>query len=205
MNPEEQLAKLLKQNQNIVFGKSLGTDPNRNCTVQTGEASILARSGGQISAGDCVAMRADDGQWYAVSSRVTGTVQRSPLFRKRNQVVAEESDSSSLKSIINAFLVGEGDIKPLFIPDSFIGAYSLSNTGDGQGFYAIHRSPSIDLFRFSRIEDNQEVLFKELSNLIGEYDGSIVEMDRAKRSSILGVCKQFFSIRQIYINHDRKL
>ena len=86
MTPEEQLAKILKQNQNIVFGKTIGTDADGNCTVQTGESSILARSGGQISAGDCVAMKADDGQWYAVSSRVTGTVQRSVLYNRKNRV-----------------------------------------------------------------------------------------------------------------------
>ena len=85
MTPEEQLAKILKQNQNIVFGKTIGTDADGNCTVQTGESSILARSGGQISAGDCVAMKADDGQWYAVSSRVTGTVATKTLYRTRRK------------------------------------------------------------------------------------------------------------------------
>ena len=84
MTPEEQLAKILKQNQNIVFGKTIGTDADGNCTVQTGESSILARSGGQISAGDCVAMKADDGQWYAVSSRQSGTVASKTLFSRKS-------------------------------------------------------------------------------------------------------------------------
>ena len=95
MTPEEQLAKILKQNQNIVFGKTFGTDADGNCTVQTGESSILARSGGQISAGDCVAMKADDGQWYAVSSRSTGTVSSNLIFKKKSKpVIAEEENSN---------------------------------------------------------------------------------------------------------------
>ena len=118
MTPEEQLAKILKQNQNIVFGKTIGTDADGNCTVQTGESSILARSGGQISAGDCVAMKADDGQWYAVSSRQTGLVQRSVLFSRKNKELLQDADNTNFVYIgsrdsISYLLGGTDEIEVL--------------------------------------------------------------------------------------------
>ena len=135
MTPEEQLAKILKQNQNIVFGKTIGTDADGNCTVQTGESSILARSGGQISAGDCVAMKADDGQWYAVSSRVTGTVDKKTLFKRKSVQIATaggvvkilllerknvQKDGNSI--LIDSILIGGDRDTPeeiYVIPDGF--------------------------------------------------------------------------------------
>ena len=138
MTPEEQLAKILKQNQNIVFGKTIGTDADGNCTVQTGESSILARSGGQVSAGDCVAMKADDGQWYAVSSRVTGTVQRSVLFSRKNRIVddAEIGNAKALYFSSSDAYVG-GDRTPAELvytpPDGYsILYYSFQSLGEGQ-------------------------------------------------------------------------
>ena len=148
MTPEEQLAKILKQNQNIVFGKTIGTDADGNCTVQTGESSILARSGGQVSAGDCVAMKADDGQWYAVSSRVTGTVDKKTLFKRKNIQIATaggvvkilllkrenvQKDGNSI--LIDSILIGGDRDTPegiYVIPDGFgLEKAKISATGGG--------------------------------------------------------------------------
>ena len=148
MTPEEQLAKILKQNQNIVFGKTIGTDADGNCTVQTGESSILARSGGQISAGDCVAMKADDGQWYAVSSRVTGTVDKKTLFKRKSVQIATaggvvkilllerknvQKDGNSI--LIDSILIGGDRDTPeeiYVIPDGFgLEKAKISATGGG--------------------------------------------------------------------------
>lgn len=101
MTPEELLAAALKQSQKIVFGKTIGTDTNGNCTVQGEDGSVLARSGGRISAGDCVAIKADDGQWYAVSARQSGTVQKTTLFKRRNILVAEEEEAIILVPLVS--------------------------------------------------------------------------------------------------------
>ena len=135
MTPEEQLAKILKQNQNIVFGKTIGTDADGNCTVQTGESSILARSGGQISAGDCVAMRTDDGQWYAVSSRPTGTVAKRTLYKRKSKPSsASGGDIIILFKKDNALYVGGDRDEPELIYEleagySFVGSPNISKIG----------------------------------------------------------------------------
>jgi hypothetical protein len=138
MTPEEQLASILKQNQNIVFGKTIGTDANGNCTVQTGENSILARSGGQISAGDCVAMKTDDGQWYAVSSRVSGTVDKKTLFKRKNAPISLADDGGIVKVLLqggNKLLIGgdrETPAEIYTIPDGFgVEQARISTTGEG--------------------------------------------------------------------------
>lgn len=94
MTPEEQLTKLLKLNQNIVFGKTIGTDPDGNCTVQSDSGMILAKSGGRISAGDCVALRTDDGQWYAVSARQSGTIEQKTIFKRKSVPSSDTSVSN---------------------------------------------------------------------------------------------------------------
>lgn len=88
--PEELLAQILKDNKKIAFGQTIGTNADGNCAVQTDDGSILARSPDRISAGSCVALRADDGQWYAVSARETGLVQRSVLFSRRNKITTPD-------------------------------------------------------------------------------------------------------------------
>ena len=137
MTPEEQLAKILKQNQNIVFGKTIGTDADGNCTVQTGESSILARSGGQVSAGDCVAMKADDGQWYAVSSRQTGTVDKKTLFKRKAKPLAVQTGViKALYYLDRQYYVG-GDRSPAELIYTFPDGYDVVggnfvSTGDGE-------------------------------------------------------------------------
>ncbi|WP_055076777.1 hypothetical protein [Pseudanabaena sp. 'Roaring Creek'] len=105
MTPEEQLTKLLKQNQNIVFGKTIGTDPDGNCTVQSDGGMILAKSGGRISAGDCVALKTDDGQWYAVSARQSGTIEQKTIYKRKSVPISTASTSTVImlfKKIIAA-------------------------------------------------------------------------------------------------------
>lgn len=137
--PEELLAQILKANKKIAFGQTFGTNADGNCTVQTDDGSILARSPDQISAGSCVALKADDGQWYAVSARETGLVQKRTLFTSKTKPVEQTEATSNL-----VYLLAEIDSKKLFVsdgvdvveinefqnavPDTFIG--SISKTGE---------------------------------------------------------------------------
>jgi hypothetical protein len=113
MTPEELLVEALKQSKKIVFGNTIGTDSNGNCTVQGKDGSILARSPDQISAGSAIALKTDGGKWYAVSPRPTGIVRQSTLFKRKNRIEEEIEEA----------------IAPIKANYNFL--YSVSYSGDG--------------------------------------------------------------------------
>lgn len=85
MTPEERLLAALKAQNKIVFGNTIGVDSNGECTVVGEDATVRAIAGTPISAGSCVALQADDGQWYAVSAREAGTIQKKTLYKRKNK------------------------------------------------------------------------------------------------------------------------
>jgi hypothetical protein len=144
MNSEELLIQALKQKERIVVGRTIGTDVNGNCTVQGSDGSVLARSEGNISAGDCVALKADDGQWYAVSARETGTVAKKTLYSRRNKVSSQDGGRVIvLFNKDNALYVGGDRDEPELVYELeagyvFFGSQKISKTGSGSQDYILN-------------------------------------------------------------------
>jgi|GEM_PF-4717884 len=145
MTPEELLVEALKQSKKIVFGNTIGTDSNGNCTVQGKDGSVLARSPDQISAGSAIALKADDGQWYALSARQTGTIAKKTLFKRRNKQVADEQSSKIIVLFKkgNILYVGGDRDEPEKIYElkngySFVGSPNINKTGSEKDEYTVN-------------------------------------------------------------------
>jgi hypothetical protein len=110
--PEELLVQILANDKKIAFGTTLGTDVNDNCTVQTTSGSILARSPDRISAGNCIALKTDDGEWYALSASLSGSVQKSTIFKKVNRT--EKGDRGTTE-VIFLFQKTNGNILDFYV------------------------------------------------------------------------------------------
>ena len=201
MTPEELLVETLKQSKKIVFGETIGTDTDGNCTVQSEDGSILARSPDQISAGSCVALKTDTGQWYAVSARQSGTVAKKDLFKRKNKPPEESIiTSTSFLGVTSAKVAGIGDeVFDIFAPDTYYVADTndASRTNDSYEFYAMYVQQETRNVRFSHIQNNEEIRFKEISSLDNSFYGEeIAEGTTRTRISrgilSLGVIDGFF-------------
>jgi len=139
VTPEERLIAALKTQKKIVFGNTIGVDGNGECTVVGEDATVRAIAGTPISAGSCVALQTDDGQWYAVSARESGTVQKRTLYKRKNKPPASDEEGGPVKILYikeSVFYVGGDRSEPTEVyrlPSNYelFGLVSINNLGTG--------------------------------------------------------------------------
>lgn len=137
MTAEERLIAALKAQNKIVFGNTIGVNAGGDCTVVSEDGTVSAIAGTSISAGSCVAIQTDDGQWYAVSARESGVVQKQTLYKRRNKPPESGGSGGPVKILYlkdGVFYIG-GDrptpIEVYTIPEGYnlFGPASIDNTG----------------------------------------------------------------------------
>lgn len=139
MTPEERLIAALKAQNKIVFGNTIGVDGNGECTVVGEDATVRAIAGTPISAGSCVALQADNGQWYAVSAREVGTIQKRTLYKRKNKPPSSDGEGGPVKILYikeGVFYIGGDRLEPAKIyqlPSNYelFGPASINNLGTG--------------------------------------------------------------------------
>lgn len=84
MTPEERLIAALKASNKIVLGQTTGSIGGR-CNVSGKEGSVSAIARSPIPSGSCVAIKTDDGQWYALPAKQTELGQSKFLYKRKQR------------------------------------------------------------------------------------------------------------------------
>jgi len=139
VTPEERLIAALKAQNRIVFGNTIGVDSNNECTVVSEDGTVRAIAGTPISSGSCVALQADDGQWYAVSARESGTIQKKTIYKRKNKPPSADGTGGPVKILYvkgTEIYIGGDRAEPTSvytIPEGYalFGPPTINNLGTG--------------------------------------------------------------------------